>query len=981
MRTSLLALMLAASAAPVNAATYYVATTGSDSAAGTSAAPLKTIAGGVAKAKAGDTIIVRDGTYAYSGSQGGMAVTINKAGSSSAWITLQAEHKGKAVLDCKLICHSYIAFGGSSAYWKVIGFSIRGGHDAAIFSNSGGGKNVLIQDNEIHHIGNRSNSTPYGEMGIYTDASAIFTIDRNVFHDIGRTDHITGNHDHGIYTHGTMTITNNVFYTMTNGWHIQTAAGFGGTIANNTFYGPATGGKPGQVKLWGAGRGMIIRNNVFYNTRSVGISVLSVSASGTCSIDHNIVYTPGASVAMIESLPSGCSQSSNKLNVNPSLVNPTAGGDFHLKAGSPAIDAGASVSGVTADLAGAKRPAGAAVDIGAYEYGSSGGGTTSPASSTPTPAPAPAPTPAPTGCTTASAGFKNVSFTAQTKPFTLEFDASPDTAGMDGLVGPSKGAAASYGPVAAAVRFNTAGYLDALNGGSYTAQAAIPYVAKASYHFRMVVDLTNHRYSAYVKLGSANEQLIGSNYAFRSGTTGATSLDNLVLVTSKGSVSVCSPKVAAAAVDSTPPAITGLSAAGLTQSAATIAWATNEAADGAVEYGPTTAYGVTTPLSTARSTTHSVSLSGLKTATLYHYRARSSDAAGNLATSADATFTTLGTSAGTPATGCATAAAGWKSLPIAAQTKPFVLEVDATPETANMDGVVGLSKGAVTTYGALAPIVRFNTAGYIDARNGAAYTALKAVPYAAKTAYHLRFVIDMAARKYSVYVRTGSGAEQQLAANYAFRTEMANATALDTVMLATSSGSETVCKPVVGSTAAPAPTSPTPTTTTPGTTTPATTTPTTTAPAPAGCISVGAAWKNTAMVAKTGSFTLEFDATPTQAGSDGVIGVSNGPASDYSGLAAAVRFNTSGKIDARSGGAFAALASIPYTAGTAYHFRLAINVAAHTYSAYVKQGSQAEQAIGLNYAFRTEQASVNSLSSVGANASIGGVSLCAVTPR
>ena len=45
-----------------------------------------------------------------------------------------------------------------------------------------------------------------------------------------------------------------------------------------------------------------------------------------------------------------------------------------------------------------------------------------------------------------------------------------------------------------------------------------------------------------------------------------------------------------------------------------------------------------------------------------------------------------------------------------------------------------------------------------------------------------------------------------------------------------------------------------------------------------------------------------------------------------------------------------------------YHFRLAVNLPAHTYSAYVAQGANAEQLIGANYAFRTEQASVATLS-------------------
>jgi serralysin len=44
-------------------ATYYVATNGTASGAGTSAAPLRTIAQAMAKAVAGDTVLVKDGTY------------------------------------------------------------------------------------------------------------------------------------------------------------------------------------------------------------------------------------------------------------------------------------------------------------------------------------------------------------------------------------------------------------------------------------------------------------------------------------------------------------------------------------------------------------------------------------------------------------------------------------------------------------------------------------------------------------------------------------------------------------------------------------------------------------------------------------------------------------------------------------------------------------------------------------------------------
>jgi hypothetical protein len=100
-------------------------------------------------------------------------------------------------------------------------------------------------------------------------------------------------------------------------------------------------------------------------------------------------------------------------------------------------------------------------------------------------------------------------------------------------------------------------------------------------------------------------------------------------------------------VDSTPPTISAVQATGLTQNSATVTWTTDEAADSQVKYGTTVAYGSTTTLDATKVTTHSVTLSGLSAGTLYHYQVVSKDANGNTATSADATFTTGGTSTDT----------------------------------------------------------------------------------------------------------------------------------------------------------------------------------------------------------------------------------------------------------------------------------------------------------------------------------------------
>src|SRR3989442_1223381 len=94
-------------------------------------------------------------------------------------------------------------------------------------------------------------------------------------------------------------------------------------------------------------------------------------------------------------------------------------------------------------------------------------------------------------------------------------------------------------------------------------------------------------------------------------------------------------------VDNTPPLISTVSASSISSTGAIIPWATNEASDSQVDYGLTTAYGNSTPLNSSLLTAHAVTLTGLLATTTYHYRVKSRDAAGNLATSADFTLTTV----------------------------------------------------------------------------------------------------------------------------------------------------------------------------------------------------------------------------------------------------------------------------------------------------------------------------------------------------
>jgi hypothetical protein len=99
--------------------------------------------------------------------------------------------------------------------------------------------------------------------------------------------------------------------------------------------------------------------------------------------------------------------------------------------------------------------------------------------------------------------------------------------------------------------------------------------------------------------------------------------------------------------DTKGPAISNISASGMTENSVAINWVTDEASTSEVEYGPTTTYGSTTSLNATLSIDHIQPLSELAGNSIYHYRVRSADAAGNLTISEDHTFTTADTTAPT----------------------------------------------------------------------------------------------------------------------------------------------------------------------------------------------------------------------------------------------------------------------------------------------------------------------------------------------
>lgn len=107
-----------------------------------------------------------------------------------------------------------------------------------------------------------------------------------------------------------------------------------------------------------------------------------------------------------------------------------------------------------------------------------------------------------------------------------------------------------------------------------------------------------------------------------------------------GNIAASAVTITVASGDTTAPAISTVMVSGVTAGSGTVSWITDEASGSRVEYGPTAAYGFVAS-SAVLVTSHVQGLTGLSPSTLYHYRALSQDAAGNLAASDDSTFMTL----------------------------------------------------------------------------------------------------------------------------------------------------------------------------------------------------------------------------------------------------------------------------------------------------------------------------------------------------
>jgi parallel beta-helix repeat protein len=401
-------------APPVTA--YYVDKTNpscTDNGPGDLSTPYCTIAKGTARLQPGQTLYIGGGTYAEQ-----VKVTTN--GTSGAPITVTNLPGTNPVVGGGLVNGIYLA---NRSNVTVSGLTVSGATGDGVYVT--GGQNITLSGLHVTGSGQpQLNLTAKGMKIIGTTSSAITgnTVDHNTDSGIylaqGSTgDTVSGNtvyanargytraapgidlrsggnsvlgnvtynnEDSGIqlYTGSDSSlVADNVSYG--NGDHgIDDFQATGERIVGNSVYRNATAG----INLEGGSTGGTVANNISVDNglsspRTVGdIRVDAASQSGT-TLDSNLVYLHGpgtyyvwgtTNYPSLSAFASATGQEPHGLQGDPRWASPDTG-NFHLTAGSPAIDsADSSVSGEQAsDIAGTARyddPAVANTGLGPRGY-------------------------------------------------------------------------------------------------------------------------------------------------------------------------------------------------------------------------------------------------------------------------------------------------------------------------------------------------------------------------------------------------------------------------------------------------------------------------------------------------------------------------------------------------------------------------------------------------------------------------------------
>jgi hypothetical protein len=357
----LLAAAGAASATTTPATTYnyYVAPTGSDSAAGTQAAPFKTLARAAQTAtRAGTTVWVAPGTYT-----GGVKTTAS--GTASARIYWVSTTKWGA----KVIPGSTAnIWDNRGNYVSIIGFDFDGSSKPTVTHGVyTGGSYTMIQDNHVHNIANGATCNSAGGSAIGTDSyyyGVWNDVVSNTVNDIGPAG---CKYIQGIYVSTSGSVKNNLVYRVGEAaihlWHDANHV----TITNNTVttshYGLIVGG--GDFYHTSAGDDYTVVNNNIFVDNGYGISEQGTTGVHN-SYSNNLVYGNTSNISLRNGLMAKNTVSSSPLFVSYSKTMTTP--NYLISLSSPAVARGIASGAYPTDIVSKPRNATTGYDIGAYQH-------------------------------------------------------------------------------------------------------------------------------------------------------------------------------------------------------------------------------------------------------------------------------------------------------------------------------------------------------------------------------------------------------------------------------------------------------------------------------------------------------------------------------------------------------------------------------------------------------------------------------------
>jgi hypothetical protein len=260
-----------------------------------------------------------------------------------------------------------IGVAGNSAHLKIFGNLLRdnggtgdlAGHGLYI---QGFGTNQVIDFgwNQIQDQRGRRAIQLFGHAG--GDRMDNIRLHDNLISGSLRENILLGGSDGGTEVLGTIYVYNNIIIGADDqGLRINDPQGTV-IIQNNVLYNNGSLGYDGHAQLYieraGIGR-ITLQNNILYAGSGQTYYQFGPGADPSVfnAASNNLVYNAGACPAW----------DVNCINADP-LFADGAAGDFHLQAGSPAIDAGVA-TGNDRDYVGVSRPQGSTYDLGAYEFG------------------------------------------------------------------------------------------------------------------------------------------------------------------------------------------------------------------------------------------------------------------------------------------------------------------------------------------------------------------------------------------------------------------------------------------------------------------------------------------------------------------------------------------------------------------------------------------------------------------------------------